>query len=266
MTGTIASSTLTSLDLDETLSEYAGSLPEDPINLESISRDLNSVDDYESGARSERLPVTPPEFDLDPDLQFLSPHLQVLQLNPTSLNEASKASRAFRKHIHENQLQANERSIRQYGKQRVVKNFEVGESVSVAVPALDRASTDDKRIFGQVKQVDNGPSYEIQAKYGVLDCNFPTSELMPLPSTIDLEIPVPDLNRKITLHAVAARESTTDKVPVFCKCKDKRSWCSTRRCAYLKAEVKCGVAGHGGDGNGGTDCPNIASPALRSQK
>lgn len=55
--------------------------------------------------------------------------------------------------------------------------------------------------------------------------------------------------RRITIHAVAARESTTDKVPIFCKCKDKCSWCSTRRCACFKAEVKCGVTCHGGDGN-----------------
>ena len=78
MTGTIALSALTSLYPDETMSEYAESLPEDPINLESISRYLNSVDDYEGGARSEHLLVTPPEFDLDPDLQSLSPHLKFL--------------------------------------------------------------------------------------------------------------------------------------------------------------------------------------------
>ena len=84
----------------------------------------------------------------------------------------------------------------------------------MAVPALDRASTDDKRVFGQVIHIHSGPSYEIQTKYGILDQNFPTSELMPLPSTINLEIPPPAPNRKLTLHAVAARESTTDKVPV----------------------------------------------------
>ena len=56
----------------------------------------------------------------------------------------------------------------------------------------------------------------------LLDRNFPTSELMPLPSTIDLEITVPAPDRKITLHAIAARESTTE-VAVFDKCKNKRS-------------------------------------------
>ena len=125
---------------------------------------------------------TPTKFFLDPGRQSLSPHLQSLQLNPALLAEASEASDAFCERIHENQLQANEQSIRQYGKQCAVRNFEVGEPDSIAVPALDRASTDDKRIFGQVKQAHNGPSYEIQAKYRVLDRNFPTLKLMPLPS------------------------------------------------------------------------------------
>ncbi len=46
MTATAPSSRLTSLGPDETLSEYAGSLPGDPINLESITQYLNSVDEY----------------------------------------------------------------------------------------------------------------------------------------------------------------------------------------------------------------------------
>ena len=52
MTATVASSELTSLDPYETLSEYVGSLPGDPINLESITQYLNSVDEYESDRRS----------------------------------------------------------------------------------------------------------------------------------------------------------------------------------------------------------------------
>ncbi len=78
MTGTISSSELTSLDPDETLSGYAGSLPRDPINLECITQYLNSVDEYESGRRSQVEPVTPSELILDPELQSLSPHIESL--------------------------------------------------------------------------------------------------------------------------------------------------------------------------------------------
>lgn len=107
MTGTIASFTLTSLDPDETMSDYAGILPKDLINIESISQYQNFVNDYEGGVRLEHLPVTAREFDLDLDLQSLFSHLQFLQLNLMSLNKASKASKAFYKRIHKIQLQAN---------------------------------------------------------------------------------------------------------------------------------------------------------------
>lgn len=132
-----------------------------------------------------------------------------------------------------------------------------------AWPSLDHASTDDKWIFGQVKQVHNG--YEIQTKYGILDRNFPTFELMHLPSTINLEIPLLAPDHKITLHAVAAWESTMDKVPVVCKCRDKCSWCSVWRYAYFKAGVKCGVACYGEE-DGWVNCLNIAASTLHSQK
>ena len=99
------------MDPDETLSEYARSLPGDPINLDSITQFLNSVDKYESGRGSQVELVTPSELILDPELQSLPPHMESLQLNPASIAEASQASTAFRDQIHENQLYANERSI-----------------------------------------------------------------------------------------------------------------------------------------------------------
>lgn len=75
MTATVPLSKFTSVGPDETLSEYAGSLPGDPINLESITQYLNSVDEYESARTSQAEPVTPPELILDPELQLLPPHL-----------------------------------------------------------------------------------------------------------------------------------------------------------------------------------------------
>ena len=94
--------------------------------------------------------------------------MQSLKLNPESPREAAESSSTFRAHIHANQLHANEQSIHQYGKQQSVKVFAIGDKVSIAVPALDRASTDDKRIFGQViKSFDK--AYSIQTKDAVLD-------------------------------------------------------------------------------------------------
>ena len=64
----------------------------------------------------------------------------------------------------------------------------------MAVPALDRASTDDKRISERIIQVFQN-SYSIQIKYGVLNRNYSTSKLMPLSDNIDLNIPNPPPHR-----------------------------------------------------------------------
>ena len=90
---------------------------------------------------------------------------------------------------------------------------------------------------------------------------------MSLLDTIELDIPEPPLSKKITFNTFAAKESTMEKVPVHCKCKDERTWCLTRRCSCVKAEVKCSIACHGGKNvHGGLTCPNISSAGTRGQK
>ena len=90
--------------------------------------------------------------------------------------------------------------------------------MSVAVPHHEQASTDDKRIFGMVKRAYKD-SYTIQTRHGVLDQNFPTSELMPHSDNIDLRFSDPPPSKKFTLRYVAAQENTTAKVPVHCGCR-----------------------------------------------
>lgn len=237
----------------------------------------SDTDGEGSKAISER-PQTPPnllanegEDVIDPDL--LSPHLQSLRIDQnlgnkeTALRDPSPTT-ALRERARANQLQANKRSIKQYGKQRNIMTFSVGDTVSVAVPALDRASTDDKRIFGRVIKVyEDKDVYKIVTKYGILDRNYPVSELNPLPGTIDLAIPQLQPTNVVTLHHCAAQESTTDKVPVYCGCKELKAWCSTRRCACFKAGAKCSIDCHGGKNQDEIpDCPNISTMDKRTQK
>ena len=199
-------------------------LPENPTDLDAINTyfaRINTPDSDKNESKNDLTdppPSTSPSHPLDDNLQALSPQMQSLKLNSDSLQQAAESSRSFRAHIHAYQLHANERSICQYGKQRAVKAFAIGDKVSIAVPALDRASTDDKRIFGRViKSFDN--AYSIQTKYGVLDRNYPTFELMALPDTIELGIPEPPPSKKITLHTVAAKESNTETVLLHCNVK-----------------------------------------------
>ena len=243
------------------------------------------LDEEEAAAREHTPPktadpVTPPnhrqEEGLLVDSDLLSPHLdrrrivqqESQELEPQSQELDSTPTTALRQQIQVNQKHANERSQRQWGKQRQVVTFSLGEQVSIAVPALDRASTDDRRLFGRIIGLHpDYNSYQILTKYGVLDRNYPVSELNPLPMEFDIGIPDPPPTAVVTLHHCAAQESTSEKVPVHCNCRDQKTWCTTRRCACVKAEAKCSIACHGGTNQDNTpDCPNISSMATRTQR
>lgn len=78
MISTIISLQLTNLTFDKIISGYVGSLSKNFMNFIPISQYLNSVDRYKGSARLEYLLITFPDFDLDPDLQSFSLHLQTL--------------------------------------------------------------------------------------------------------------------------------------------------------------------------------------------
>lgn len=73
--------------------KYTGCLLESPINHESITQYQILYMFKKGGARSERLPIEPPEFDLDPNLLVFRPKSK-------SPAEASETSNAFRENIY----------------------------------------------------------------------------------------------------------------------------------------------------------------------
>lgn len=76
------------------------------------------------------------------------------------------------------------------------------------MPAHDRATADDERIFKRIVSIiEEHNSYRILTKYGLLNRNYSISQLNPLPNPIDLGI----------------REITTEKVPIHCGCKDEKT-------------------------------------------
>ncbi len=210
-------------------------------------------------------PFTPPNsrpeggLAVDPDL--LSPRFDKFQIESGPIDP-------IRQQVRTAQTYANMLAKRKYGKQRQITTYDIGDKVSVAVLALDRASADDKRIFGRVIDViEEYDSYRILTKHGLLDRNYLISELNPLPKHIDLGISNPPPTKWVTLHYCVAQESTTEKVPVHCGCKDQKTWCSTRRCACFKAEAKCAIACHGGrDQDNTPDCSNISTMVMRIQR
>ena len=110
-------------------------------------------------------------------------------------------------------------------------------------------------------------SYRIVIKHRILDRYYSISELNPLSDHIDIEIPEPLPSDIVTLRHCAAQESTIEKIPVYCNCRDEKTWCSTRRCVCVKAEAKCSITYHDDKNQDNTsDCPNISSMTTRTQR
>lgn len=66
------------------------------------------------------------------------------------------------------------------------------DQVSVGVPATNRISTDDKRVFKKMIDIrEEYNSYQILTKYRVLNRQYPVPELNPLPDHINIRIPNP---------------------------------------------------------------------------
>ncbi len=163
----------------------------------SITQCLNSVIEYESDQKFQVGPTTFFRFILNTDFQSLSLDIESLQIYLAAIAEVSFVPRVFRDHIYENQLHTNKQSIWQFGKPYNVWSFKIAEIVIVAVPALDRASTNNKEVFGQVVHIHSGFNHEIGTKYGMLDWNFFIYQLMTLRSTVDLRIFTPLTDEKI---------------------------------------------------------------------
>lgn len=211
-------------------------------------------------------PKTPQNEERGEPDDLLSPPLNALKLGApgdrSKVQELdSTPTTAARVRALKYQKAAQERSMKQFGKQRNVHVYEVGQKVSVGIPREDRSSTDDKRVFGRVIQVfEEMNQYQVVTRWGVLDRYCPINIVNPLEYGIDVDIPDPAPSNKVTLSYCAAQQSTSQKVKVKCDCKDKKRWCSNRTCKCIKAGAKCSVHCHQSQGHPDTriECPNAA--------
>ena len=230
-----------------------------PIVITDSQQSDISSDDENGGNASQSLPKTPPNERNHEPGDVLSPSLGAMNLGAQELD--STPTTAARIRAVKYQKAAQERSIKQYGKQRRVQVYEVGQKVSVGIPREDRSSTDDKRVFGKVIQAfDEINQYQIVTQWGVLDRLCPINIVNALEPGVDVNIPEPPPSNKVALAYCAGQQSTSQKAKVKCDCKDRKKWCSNRTCKCIKAGVKCSVHCHQSQGHPDTriECPNVA--------
>ncbi|XP_046973556.1 KRAB-A domain-containing protein 2-like [Vanessa cardui] len=122
-----------------------------------------------------------------------------------------------------------------------IPRSDVGNSVLVKVPNIDRGSLDVKYIHGKIVDTKNG-AYKVATKYGTIKKWLSRQDLEYLDTTYGDEIS----ESPITLSmAVASQSPLGGQGSQKCSCKPALSQCRNNRCACFKNKVSCGSKCHG---------------------
>lgn len=124
----------------------------------------------------------------------------------------------------------------------------------------DCGGPDPTHIFCQVLEEAYPNRYRLQTINGVLKNHYPTNCLLqvPLAAAENIEIPYEELSEKVTLHAEAAKISTSTWVTISCNCKGPQC---IGRCRCVKNQVSCSIYYHATE----FDCGNFGSLELRTE-
>ena len=121
-----------------------------------------------------------------------------------------------------------------------VITFVPDEIVTICILKEDWAATDNHRVVVMIKSLPHGGPHQIQTKFGILDRLYSTGELNVIPS-VNQDGYRKDflgaLTKLITLHTVAAKIDTSNKVAVSCNC--KKSCTFQSKCKCQKNKVEC---------------------------
>jgi hypothetical protein len=120
---------------------------------------------------------------------------------------------------------------KKYTKNHTIDTFVTDDIVTIKLPCGTRTSTYNRRIFAWVFAMPKPNRYEFQTKYSVIERLMATKELEVVPLLIVIE--VGGLSKKIALSKAALEASTSDRVVISCKWKEKalvsqkRAWANT---------------------------------------
>lgn len=140
-------------------------------------------------------------------------------------------------------LEAAEKMENRYNASKKIKitKYEVGDAVTVKVPAQDRGPLDLRRIPGIIVKVSNG-FHKIRTEFGVLRTQYRTDELEKCAFNV-AEVEGWKNEVILTLREAARKFNKRADAVAVCKCK---STCATKKCRCFKLGVKCTTRCHNG--------------------
>ena len=125
-------------------------------------------------------------------------------------------------------------------KKRIVE-YQVGDLVRVAIPKIDRFSTDRPTVPCKIiKKTED--KYQVGSKFGIIEVCYSAGELEPLGTTSFLELEnIP--SDKISIREAARLQSAGSISGGLCNCKSE---CNSNRCRCKRMSEKCGSRCHSG--------------------
>ncbi|KAH7703060.1 KRAB-A domain-containing protein 2-like protein [Aphelenchoides avenae] len=117
---------------------------------------------------------------------------------------------------------------------------EVGTSVRVPVPDVDRSKIDHRNVMGVVVSVEDGGLYKIGTSTGVLDRSYARNQFDPCAQSFLMVDDIPQ--KEVALRTAAGAESLGGTQGMFhCMC---TADCRTARCKCVRAGRACGSRCH----------------------
>ena len=170
-------------------------------------------------------------------MHFLLTDFSSLGTSKKHLKRRQLADQYYRKNA--------ERMKERYNKKRV-HTFDVGDSVSVRIPRIDRAATDLHR-FPCVVVEHLGRKYflyRLRCQYGVRDSLYPESELEVYRGAVQLSVSGLKKAQKLSIQEAAKAANPQNAFyETSCNCK---KGCSGKQCSCKKEGKPCSTRCHFG--------------------
>jgi hypothetical protein len=166
------------------------------------------------------------------------------EVGDSSSSNEDESRQSFQSHIQTRQKKNREKMTNKHCAKRNKKliAFEVGEFVTVLIPAVDRGHSDMPRLPAKITKIiekeNTVTRYNLVSVHGVLDVNYCGRDLEKYTGV--LRIDPKAMDTQISLHTAAGLASNHTSALTFanvkCNCKTD---CKSGHCACFKSLQKC---------------------------
>lgn len=225
--------------------ECLGDIDDETAESKPIPVNHQSTVQVDDKTDNQLLDLDIPYIDLpnddDNQLSNLNPSSQPQTESDGDIPKDETRHTSIRKRALDNTYVAAAKMCEFYNKRKRIKvqEFSVGDRVSVAVPKLDRSSTDMSRIPCVINKVHGKKvkSYSIGTEYGTLNTKFTGGDLQEYSGAVE-----GNNSRVISLRQAAQRFHPENKfVKTHCNCK---GGCKTDKCTCKSNKIICSTHCH----------------------